>query len=182
MQTRFQSCVGSHRPRRDPGYQGSAGALLECGRLALRRRTREGLPCPGIKALRRKAPLNEWRSTWLETDPPHGKLKRRLFCEPPPSGPPSSLTLAPSPAHLPGLGEKAPCCNPSACCASFLFYLCPGPGSGTGVSPARNVGFHIKYSQDGHPRNVTYIKTAFSSNGGRSFLFLSKRFPRTFQY
>lgn len=92
------------------------------------------------------------------------KAEKPPFLPAPPSGAPSSLTPPPPSPLISRAGEKAPCCNPSARCASFLFYLCPGPGSRTGVSAARNFGFHITYSQDGHPRNVSYLETAFSSN------------------
>lgn len=112
-----------------------------------------------------------------ETGPLNEKPKKCLFCWFPhceallfPHHPPWPLP------QLISLGpEKRPLVvTPSACHSSTFFYLCPGPGSWAEVSAARNFGFHIEYSQDGHLRNVSLHQNCLLQRIARKLSFPSK--------
>ena len=122
------------------------------------------------RLVRRKAPLNEWCAKWA------GKQGERALsmkswesvffvdsltakCCPPP---PLSTHSTPSRAHLPALREKAPC-NPICWLLIHTLLSLPRAGSWAWVSTARNFGFHIESSQDGHLRNVSLHQNCLPS-------------------
>ena len=112
-----------------------------------------------------------------ETGPLYEKLRKCLFCwfshcKVLPS--PSSVTHStPSQTHLPGLREKAPC-NPICWLLIHTLLSLHRAGSWAWVSAARNFGFHIKSSQDGHLRNVSLHQNCLPRKEPESLLFPGK--------